>query len=132
MVFRGRPVSEKSGHDDAAAKSSVGAGKREGAHLLGRTAPRVPVLPSSPHPLAYRLGLRPQLGEVDTGDAAALHAHYTVDDHGVDVIADTAVHQALDRIAHRPHAQRVATGEIDDDDVRLRARRQPPDVAAAD
>src|ERR1700730_452573 len=121
MVFRGHgPACLRKGADDeAAATSSVCAGEREGAHLLGRAAQRVPVLPSTPHPLARRLGLRTQLSEVDTGDAAAFHAHYTVDDHGVDVIADTAVHQALDRIAHRPNAQRAATGEIDDDDIRL-------------
>jgi len=55
-----------------------------------------------------------------------------VHDDGVDVIADSAIHQTLDRVAHRAEAKRVAPGKADDDDIRLAAGRQPADVVAAD
>src|SRR5262249_55834845 len=80
---------------------------------------RIPILPAAPDPLAGSLRLCPQLGEVDAGDAATLHAHDAIDDDGFDVVADAAIDQALDRIAHRAEAQRVAAGEADDNDVGL-------------
>src|SRR5262245_56686184 len=111
---------------------SVGPRERVWAHLVRRAAVRIPVLPAAPDPLAGRLRLPSQLGHIDAGDAAILHPHHAVDDHGVDIVADAAVDKALDRIAHRPEAKRVAAAEINDDDVRLGARSQPPDVVAAD
>ncbi len=112
--------------------ASIRARERIRAHLVGGAAVRVPVLPAAPHPLAGGLCLRAQRREVDAGDAAVLHAHHAVDDDGVDIVTDAAIDQALDRIAHRPHAQAVTAAEIDDDDVGLGAGREPADVRASD
>ena len=101
-------------------------------HLVGRAAVRVPVLPIAPDLLAGRLCLRPQFGEVDARDATVFHARHAVHDHRVDVIADAAVHQALDRVAHRAETKRIAAGQADDDDIGLAAGRQPADVVASD
>jgi hypothetical protein len=61
-----------------------------------------------------------------------LHPHHTVDDHGVDVVADPALDQALDGIAHGAQAQRVATGEVDDHHVGLGARGEAAEIVAAE
>src|SRR5205085_11659185 len=76
---------------------SVRARERVGAHLVRRSSMRVPVLPAAPHPFAGSLCLRAQFREVDARDAAILYPCDAVYDHSVDVVADTAIHQALDR-----------------------------------
>src|SRR5262245_45228460 len=80
-----------------------------GAGLLVGAAERVPLRECVPDLLGRRLGLRAQLGEVDARNDGAFHHHLAVDDDGVDVVADAALHDALHGIAHRSVAQRVAT-----------------------
>src|SRR5215510_3788547 len=103
-----------------------------GAGLFMRAAERVPIRERVPDLLGCRLGLRAQLGEVHARNDGALHHHLAVDDDGVDVVAHAAFHDAFDGIAHRSIAQRVASREIDDDDVGERARRKAPDIVAAE
>jgi len=45
------------------------------------------------------LGRTAQFCEINSRNYAALHHHFAVDDDGVDVVADAAFNQALDRIA---------------------------------
>src|SRR5215469_6845272 len=79
-----------------------------GAGLFVRAAERVPIRERVPDLLGCRLGLRAQLGEIDAGNDGALHHNLAVDDDSIDVVADAALHDALDGIAHRSVAQRVA------------------------
>src|SRR5262245_10461178 len=79
-------------------------------HLIGCAAERVPVLPTAPDAFARGLRLGPQRGEIDAGNAGVLHPHHAVDDDGVNVVANAAIDEALDRIAHRPEPQRVTAG----------------------
>src|SRR5262245_57646203 len=88
-----------------------------GAGLLVRASERVPFLQGRPDPFAGFLSAVPDAGEIDAGDDAVFHDHLAVDDHGIDIVTHTALDDALHRVAHRPVAQRVAAGEIDDDDV---------------
>src|SRR5262245_17698131 len=105
--------------------------KRPGAHLNGRAAERVPLLKACPDVLARGLGLAAERVEVDAGDPSIAHAHDAVHDHGLDVVADPALHQALDRVAHGAPAQRAAAGGIDDHEIGLGAGDEPAEGVAA-
>src|SRR5262249_46159493 len=70
--------------------------------------------------------------KIHAGDLPVLHTDDAVDERGFDVVRDAALDQTLDGIAHGAPAQRVAPGDVDDGDVGLRPRRQPPEIVAAE
>src|ERR1700691_5128519 len=110
--------------------TSVHAPKRKWAHLLGGASVRVPVGPAAPDFLAGGLCLISQRGHIDVWNAAAFHADNAIHDDGIDVVTDAAINQALDRIAHRTHSQRIPSGHVDNDDIGAGARCEPPNVGA--
>src|SRR5262249_32830411 len=110
QLIRQRIVSSESPYSQGRDDGSLLRGRiGPGAGLLVGAAERVPLLERIPDLLGRRLGLRAQLGEIDARNDGAFHHHLAVDDDGVDVVADAALHDALDGIAHRSVAQRVAT-----------------------
>src|SRR5438874_1904430 len=70
--------------------------ERPGAHLLSRAEQGIPFGKPGPDLLARGLRLATDRFEVDARDRAVAHAHDPVDDDGLDVVADSALDQALD------------------------------------
>src|SRR5436853_2991369 len=106
--------------------------ERPRAGFLVRAAQRVGSMPVRPDVLGVVLRAAAHGVEVDAGYASLLHADLARDDHGIDVVAHAAFDDGLHRIAHGAHAQRAASREIDQDDVRARAGHEPAEVVAAD
>src|SRR5262245_52277850 len=88
---------------------SRGNRERPGAHLVSGAAERIPVLDPRPQLLAGVLGLVAQLREVQARQLPALQAHRAVDDDRLDVVADAAIDEALDRIPDGAVPKRVAS-----------------------
>src|ERR1700737_2517315 len=116
--------------DGSGARLLIRPWDRERAPPGGGSPERVPARPAAPHALSGRLGARAQLREIDAGNAAVLHAYFPVDNDGLHIVANAAIDEALDRIAHRAEAQGATAVERNDDDVRLGAGREPADVVA--
>src|SRR5712692_791029 len=108
----------------------VDEGERPRAHLLRGAAERVPFGQPGPYFLPRLLSFAADRREVDTGNPALAHAHDAVDDQGLDVVADAALHETLDRIAHGAEAQGIAPAEIDDQEIGFRPRGQPAEIVA--
>src|SRR5262245_53988361 len=88
--------------------SLLGGRIRPRAGLLVRAAERVPLRERVPDLLSRGLSLRAQLGEIDAGNNAAVHHDIAVNDNRVDVVAHTALDDALHGIAHRSIAQGIS------------------------
>src|ERR1700722_9172069 len=78
--------------------------------------------------LARQLRLTAQAGNIEFRHHAVFHAHPAVDDYGIDVIADAAFDQTLDRIPDRSISQRIPAAEINDQDVGEGAFGQPAEI----
>src|SRR5262249_20157033 len=87
----------------------------------------VPFRNRPPEALGLALRVVQQLSLVSAEYAAVLHDRAAIHDHALDVVAGRALHERLDRISIRPDAEGP---EIHDDDVRLRAGREPTEVVA--
>src|SRR5262249_32635554 len=111
---------------------TFGQGKRPRAHLLGPALEGIPLLEARPHSFAGLLCLATESIDVHAGDVAIAHAHHAVDNHGFHIVADAALDEALDGIAHRTVPEGAAAHEVHDHDVRLGPRRQTTKVVAAE
>src|SRR6516164_388173 len=103
-----------------------------GTGVLGRAAERVPFRKRRPNGFARRLGFLAQAPKIHAWNDAVFHPDLAVYDHGVDVIADTTLNDALYRVSNRSVPQRVAAREINNNDIGKSAGRQPAEVVAAD
>src|SRR5262249_53055086 len=71
-----------------------------------RSAPqRIPIRQRGPDPFARSLRLLQKRAHIDLANIAVLHHNLAINDHRLDIIADAALDQALDRIAVPPLAK---------------------------
>src|SRR5215510_9448241 len=91
---------------------SFGQRERPRAHLFGPAAEGIPLLEARPHAFPRFLRLAAESIHVHTGDATVAHAHHAVDHHGFHVVADAALDETLDGIAHGAVAKGAAAREV--------------------
>src|SRR5439155_25949355 len=108
---------------------SLANGVAQGGDVVEWAGAVVPVGDEPPETFGLGLDRGQQGWLVEAGWAAALEQRLAVDDDRLHVASAATLDQRLDRVVD---SAVMGLRQIDDDNVGLRARRQPPEVVAAE